>query len=256
MEGAVRVFAGEFNRSTLTIQKSDSGGPRYVVTPGGAWCNLIYLSGALTEISENGGMLRLRISDPTGVFEVVIGDMQPELLRNAKKLPVPSFVTIVGKAQMYQREGSSRLSVRPESLQIADRGVRDIWVLRTADMTLDRLGRLTAAMRGQTADPPFQRVVEHYHVTPGTIQEFVEMVESALSTIQASGSPVPTPPNPDELILSVIKEHQGIRGITIEEVITLAGLAGVRADTARDVIMDLIRRDECYQPQKGIIKLL
>ena len=36
MEGAVRVFAGEFNRSTLTIQKSDRGGSRFVVTPGGA----------------------------------------------------------------------------------------------------------------------------------------------------------------------------------------------------------------------------
>jgi RPA family protein len=256
MEGTVRVFAGEFNRSTLTIQKSDREGPRFVVTPGGAWCNLIYLSGALTEISENGDMLRLRISDPTGVFDVVIGGIQTDLSSMARKIPVPSFLTIVGKAQMYQRQGSYTLSVRPESVQIADRSVRDIWVLRTADMTLDRLERLVAAMRGETNDPPNQRVVEHYRLTPKKVQELVGMVESALSTIQVSGAPAQSPPHPDELILSIIKEHQGIRGITIEEVITLAVLEGVLTDTVQEVIRDLIRRDECYQPQKGIIKLL
>jgi RPA family protein len=256
MEGAVRVFAGEFNRSTLTIQKSDREGSRFVVTLGGARCNLIYLSGALTEISENGDMLWLRISDPTGVFNVVIGNMQTELLSMARKIPVPSFLTIVGKVQMYQRQGSYTVSVRPESVQIADRSVRDSWVLRTADMTLDRLERLVAAMRGETNDPPNQRVVEHYRLTPKKVQELVEMVELALSTIQVSVAPAESPPQPDELILSIIKEHQGIRGITIEEVITIAGLEGVMADTAREVIRDLIRRDECYQPQKGIIKLL
>lgn len=256
MEGAVRVFAGEFNRSTLTIQKSDRGGPRVVVTPGGAWCNLIYLSGALTEISENGDMLRFRISDPTGVFDVVIGSMQTELLSMARKIPVPSFLTIVGKVQMYQKQGSYTVSVRPESVQIADRIMRDIWVLRTADMTLDRLERLVAVMLGQTNDPLNQRVVEHYRLTPKKVQELVEMVESALSTIQVSGAPAQSPIHPDELILSIIKEHQGIRGISIEEVIAFAGLEGVIADTAHEVIRDLIRRDECYQPQKGIIKLL
>jgi RPA family protein len=189
MEGAARVFAGEFNRSTLTVQNPDPTGPPRVVTPGGAWCHLIYLSGALTEVSGNGDMLRCRISDPTGVFEVVIPRVRSGLFTMVKKMPVPSFVALTGTAQIYQRKGLHMLSVRPESVQLVDRTVRDIWVLRTADITLERLERLAKAMRGQPADPQSRTVIEHYRTTPETVQELVRMVESALSTV---GTPVPS----------------------------------------------------------------
>jgi RPA family protein len=256
MEGAVRVFAGEFNRATLSIQKSDPRGPPFVVTPGNAWCHLMYLTGALTEISENDNMLRCRISDPTGVFEVVIDGMRTELFKMARKIPVPSFLAVVGMAQMYQRKDLYYLSVRPESIQIVDRTVRDTWVVRTADTTLNRLERLATAMRGETIDQECQTVMEHYRTTPEKVQELVGMVESALSSVRMSVTPALPPSNPCELILAIIKEHQGHRGIAVGEVVAFAELQGVPADTATEVIRDLIREDECYQPQKGIIKLL
>jgi hypothetical protein len=256
MEGAVRVFAGEFNRSTLTVQKPGSGGPPFVVTPGGLWCHLMYLNGALTEVSENGDMLRCRISDPTGVFEVVIAGVRTELFNMARKIPVPSFVAIVGMAQMYQKRDMYFLSVRPESIQIVDRTARDTWVVRTADMTLDRLERLATAMRRQTLDPQSLAVIEHYRTTAEKVQELILMVESALSSVPMLVAPAQTSQNPGELILAIIKEHQGPRGIAVEEVVAFAGLQGVPADTATEVIRDLILQDECYQPQKGIIKLL
>jgi RPA family protein len=256
MEGAARVFAKEFSQSTLTIQKSDPGEPSWVVTPSGAWCHVMFLTGALTEISEEGDILRCRVSDPTGVFEVVVGGIRAELFTMVRKIPVPSFLAIVGTAQMYQRKGSCRLSVRPDSIQIVDRTVRDTWVARTADLTLDRLEQLATAIRGQTIDPRSQTTVKHYRTTPEQVQEILEMVVFALSSIQISASRVQAPLNPGELILAIIKDHQGARGITIDEVITLAGLKGISAKTTTEIIRDLIRGDECYQPQKGTIKLL
>jgi hypothetical protein len=148
------------------------------------------------------------------------------------------------------------LSVRPESIQIVDRTARDTWVVRTADMTLDRLERLATAMRRQTLDPQSLAVIEHYRTTTEKVQELILMVESALSSVPMSVAPAQTSQNPGELILAIIKEHQGPRGIAVEEVVAFAGLQGVPADTATEVIRDLIRQDECYQPQKGIIKLL
>ena len=256
MEGAVRVFAGEFNSSTLTVKKSDPDGIPRVVTPGGAWCHFMYLIGALTEISENGETLLCRISDPTGVFEIVIPRLRSELFTIVKKIPVPSFVAITGMAQMYQRKGLCMLSVRPESVQTVDRTLRDIWVLRTADMTLDRLENLAKAMRGQPVDPLSRTVMEHYQTTPETVQELIRMVESVLSSVGTSVPSVQSPVKPNELIFGIIREHQGISGISVQDVIAHATLQGVSADTATEVIKDLISQDECYQPQKGILKLL
>ena len=256
MEGAVRVFAGEFDRSTLTVQRSGPGGPHFVVTPGGAWCHLMYLSGALTEVSEDGDMLRCRISDPTGTFEVVIARKRTDLFNMARKIPVPSFLAIIGMAQMYRSKDSYLLSVRPESIQIVDRTVRDIWVVRTADMTLDRLERLATTLREHTTDPQGRIVIEHYRMTPEKVQAFLLMVESALSTVRITDAPVQGPSNPGDLILAIIKEHQGHRGIAVEDVVAFAGQQGIPADTAAEIIRDLIREDECYQPQKGFVKLL
>lgn len=256
MEGAARVFAGELNRSTLTIRTPGAGETRAVVTPSGAVCTRIYLSGALTGVLETAGTVQLRISDPTGVFELVVGSMQAELLDLARKIPQPSFLSAVGKVQIYQRQGSSAVSLRPESFQVTDRGVRDAWVVRTADMTLDRLAAVTGAVLGQTGNPLYRQVVNHYQLTPERIRELVEMVQSALSTVRLSGGSVQPPPDPQERILALIREHQGVRGIPIGDVVTRAVLEGIAEDTAQEVIRDLLCRDECYQPQKGMIKLL
>ena len=63
MEGAARVFASDFNSATLLVPGSEAQSPAWVVTPGGAWCRLLYLAGALTEVSESGDLLHCRLAD-------------------------------------------------------------------------------------------------------------------------------------------------------------------------------------------------
>jgi RPA family protein len=157
MEGSFRVFAGEYEGSTLSIQADDSQSPAWVVTPGGAYCRFMFLSGTLTEVSETGDMMYTRIADPTGVFNLVIGGRNTALAETFRKLPVPSFVTVTGRAQMYLKEGRVSLSVRPDTVLNVNRLVRDQWVLATAQSTLGRLFLMNHAIRGSCSDDRIRR---------------------------------------------------------------------------------------------------
>ena len=256
MEGAARVFAGEFNRSTLTVQKTGSQGSSSVVTPGGAWCRLMFICGALTEVSDHGDILHCRVSDPTGTFDIVIRGSKTELFTMAKQIPVPSFLAVVGIAQMQQRNGVYVLSVRPESIQIVDRTVRDLWIVRTADLTLRRLEDLASALDKRSGTPEMQAVTGHYAITNEHIRDLVLMAEAALSTVRTSVPPAQQQANPRALITTILQEHQGARGIAIEEIISHAVPSGISPDAAKAAIEEMIREDACYQPQKGFIKLL
>ncbi len=152
MEGAARVFAGEYNSSTLSIQDDDPGNPAWVVTPGGAWCRSMFLSGAITEVTESGDMVHTRLADPTGAFDLVIGGRNTPLAETICTIPVPSFVTVSGRAQMYVKSGVVHVSVRPDHIRKVDRQVRDQWVLVTAKSTLVRLRLINLAILGTCTD--------------------------------------------------------------------------------------------------------
>ncbi|WAC04241.1 MAG: hypothetical protein OS112_07155 [Methanoregula sp.] len=256
MEGTARVFAGEFNRSTLTVQRGDGQGYNYIVTPGGAYCRLLLLIGALTELSDLGDMLRCRISDPTGAFDVVIRGARTDLFTMAKNIPVPSFLAIMGTAQMYQRDGRTTLSVRPESIEVVDRAARDLWVVRTADLTLHRVESLANALDNPSENPELQAVTGHYSVTRENLRDLVVMATSALSTVRIPASSHPPLVNPRNLITTIIQEHQGSRGVAIEEIIRHAVPSGISPEAAKAAIEEMIKDDTCYQPQKGVIRLL
>jgi RPA family protein len=81
-------------------------------------------------------MVQIRIVDPTGGFNLIIGGRNTPLAGIFRKLPVPSFVSVTGRAQMYLKHGEANLSVRPDNILVVDRQVRDQWVLATAKSTL------------------------------------------------------------------------------------------------------------------------
>ena len=110
-------------------------------------------------------MVHTRIADPTGVFNLVIGGRNTALAETFRKLPVPSFVTVTGRAQMYLKEGRVSLSVRPDNVQSVNRLVRDQWVLATAQSTLGRLFLMKSAMQGTCTDNQILVAFNHYSIT-------------------------------------------------------------------------------------------
>ncbi|MGA2121649.1 MAG: hypothetical protein ABSG49_06345 [Methanoregula sp.] len=257
MEGAARVFAGEFGQSTLLVAAEEPGTPGYVVTPGGAWCRQMYLAGALTETVENGDMLRCRIADPTGAFDVVAGGRNATLVQTFRKIPVPSFVGINGYAQMYRKNGSVVLSVRPEHVQVLDRAVRDQIVLIAAEYTLRRLEQVRLALEGACSDNQILRATRHYSMTKPRVLELARMVEGAVQSVRSQESPLPAEkPDVRSVVLEHLQNASGPRGVAIEEIIELLSIRGLRKEDVLAALESLIRDDECYQPQKGYVKPL
>lgn len=150
-EVAWRIFAWEFNRSTLHISEGDERAPNYIITPTGVKCNRLFIVGVVTEVENIGkdnSLWRGRIADPTGVFTVYAGHYQPEAAIFLSELNIPAYVAVVGKARKFEPEdGSVYTSVRPEDINNADEKLRDRWVLDTAERTLERIKYIEDALR-------------------------------------------------------------------------------------------------------------
>lgn len=150
-ETAWRVFAGEFNDSTVEIKGEGEMSPSYVVTPLGAKINRVFIIGVLTDvekISEEGELLRAHLSDPTGVFTLYSGQYQKDVTDSLSKIEVPAFVAVIGKARTYSPEaGTLYVSVRPEKIMEVSADIRDKWILETSKNTKDRIEAILEAMK-------------------------------------------------------------------------------------------------------------
>jgi RPA family protein len=138
------VFAREFNDASYTFQESDDDrAPVYLLLPTGEKANRVFVAGTLTEkedVGEDSEYWRGRVVDPTGTFFVYAGQYQPDAASMLRDLEPPAYVAVVGKPRTYETDdGTTNVSVRPESITIVDETVRDRWVVETAERTLDRV---------------------------------------------------------------------------------------------------------------------
>ena len=256
MEGAVRVFAGEFNRSTLSVPGEDDGSPAFVVTPGGAYCRLVFIAGAMTEVDERGDFIRARVADPTGGFDLVSGGKNPELTSLIRNLSLPTFVSVLGRAQLYRRNGNTTLSVRPDHVAVIDRATRDQWVIGTADSTLRRLEDALLVLKNQGADDRICAAIRHYHLSNPDLEDLAVMVENAVQSVRPPGSDEMERSDAKNLVLELLAASKGPRGMAVEEIIATITGKGILKENVLAAIESLIVDDECYQPQKGFVRLL
>jgi len=160
-EVAARAFAREFNDASYTFQESDDErAPRYLLLPTGERANRVFLVGTLTEkedVGEDSEYWRGRVVDPTGTFFAYAGQYQPDAASMLRDLEPPAYVAVVGKPRTYETDdGTTNVSVRPESITVVDESVRDRWVVETAERTLDRVeafdGGATTESSGEGGD--------------------------------------------------------------------------------------------------------
>ncbi|MCJ7562099.1 MAG: hypothetical protein MUO84_03700, partial [Thermoplasmata archaeon] len=80
-EVAWRVFAEEYNSSTLEYTGEGEKPASYIITPLGAKVNRMMIVGVATDIEDVGGdgksRYRARVTDPTGTFYISAGEYQP-----------------------------------------------------------------------------------------------------------------------------------------------------------------------------------
>jgi uncharacterized protein len=181
-EPARRVFAAELRECRYQFKESeDEKSPTFVLLPSGERCNRIFLVGTLTEKQRQGDQnifYRGRVVDPTGTFFVMAGSYQPEAMQQLAKIDTPAFVAVIGKPNLYQTpDGAFLVSVRVESITVADKETRDLWVLDTAARTLDRI---EAMATGQSLD--IAKAQEQYPTIDRSV--FRKMAYDALAQIK------------------------------------------------------------------------
>jgi RPA family protein len=214
-EIAWRIFAHEFNTSNLYFSEGDERAPNYIITPTGVKCNRLFIIGVITEVENIGkdnNLWRARIADPTGVFTLYAGQYQPEAAIFLSELEVPAYVALVGKARKYEPEkGNVYLSVRPEEINAADEKQRDMWVIETAERTLERIKIMEDALDSGLSGTQLQEYLEkkvknvalingvvqaigHYKNLDRTIPELKNSLVHAVKTITSDSGIIPDHP--------------------------------------------------------------
>lgn len=182
-EVAKRAFATEFNDAGFSFKESDDErAPVYLLFPTGAKANRVFLIGTLTEtedVGEDNEYWRGRIVDPTGTFFVYAGQYQPEAAQELRELTPPAYVAVSGKPRTFETDdGTTNVSVRPESITVVDATTRDRWVVETAERTLDRI----AAFDDEGNE--YARMANDEYEIP--IDQYIESTVSAVESLDES----------------------------------------------------------------------
>ena len=205
-----RVFAEEYNSSTMEHAGEGDKPVSYIVTPLGARVNRLHVVGVVTEIEDVGEegrpRYRARVADPTGTYYISAGEYQPEAAAALSKMKAPAFVAVVGKSRAYSpEEGVKYLSIRPERIKEVDEGARDNWVLEAAKSTLARIDAMEEALK--MAEPTVGELMKTgcpENLAEGVLlaldyyrdvdlERFRGSVKEALRTVLPGGGPAPQP---------------------------------------------------------------
>jgi RPA family protein len=266
-----RIFAREFNDSSLQYGEPADRSPNFIVTPSGVVCNRVFVVGVLTDVegigAEGQTMYRARIADPTGVFTVYAGEYQPSAAVFLSTVETPAYVAVVGKARVFNPEkGAYYLSVRPEEVNLVDETVRDRWVYHTSLFTLQAIRNMERAMESGLRGAELERHMQAYtydstgiaraidHYPPGMMDAYRQMVMDALGTIVDA-----TPAKGDGMALAIIEDlikrldrGDGVYYEALLEASQKLGYDEVAVEKALNALMD---GGKCYEPRIGILKL-
>ncbi|MCE5298106.1 MAG: hypothetical protein MUE45_05500 [Methanoregulaceae archaeon] len=256
MEGAGRIFAGEYCRAHCARADFAAECPA-LLTPGGMVCRLLFLAGTLTEKGQNDSdYFYGRVADPTGVFE--LRKMRPDtgLQAAVSGIDTPAFVTVMGQARMNTTCANAVPYVELLEMREIDRPTRDTWIIRTAELTCERLSRMKKAIESGAGSDEFTQAISEFRVSTSSIGTLAEMACNALDQVADIPGKGGIRPEMKEKVLSIIRESAGKKGISLDELITLSGRSGIDETAARQAIRTLLEEDECYQPARDMYKPL
>jgi uncharacterized protein len=289
-EVAWRVFASEYNASTLEIKGEGEKAPSYVVTPLGAMVNRMFIVGLLTDLqnlgTEQEPYWRALLSDGMSKYYLFAGKYNPEATVVLSKLQPPAYVAVVGKSRTYSpEEGKIFVSVRPEKIVTVDEGVRDNWVLETARSTLRRIDCVEEAlqMENPTAEDLVKlgynqalaegvvRALPHYKDVD--LNRYRGMVLEALEQLlpERSGDlPIPADApsagpeeideeqddeDKEEVVLKLIdKLDKNKKGAPLADLVKEAAKAGIGEAELEEINNSLLDKGLIYEPTIGKMK--
>ncbi len=282
-ELAWRIFAGEYTDASLEHSSGEERAPSYVITPLGAKVNRLFLVGVITDVEDIGGdgqsMWRVRLTDPTGTFQIYAGQYQPEAAAMLSQVKPPAFAAVMGKARTYSPEdGVIYTSVRPEMVKLVDAPLRDYWILETAQEMRKRLEALkeAEAMDPATVDglvalgyrqglsEGIVLALQHYGKVD--LDRYQSMLHDAvrylLPEFQEDGSAsaaaaAKKEPDTEEerLVLEIVEtlDRDG-KGASWDEIVDAAGKKGLSKEQLEEITNRLLDDGSLYEPILGKIR--
>jgi RPA family protein len=255
VEGAARVFAGEYAKATLPLR--GVSGDEGVITPFALPCRLLFVAGALIELQTRGkDYWTGRVADPSGVFEIRAERPDAYLRQALLDLTPPCFVTILGEAKPGRGTPPASPTIKLLEISETDRAVRDTWTVRTAETTVRRLSLLVNAIRAGTADAEVMAALGFYGTAEADVREMAETVQQALASVRGHSRENVRDEDVREKVMTIIRESAGKSGISLDVIIDRAGQEGIDGGRVREAVRDLVLDDECYQPARDMFKPL
>ena len=257
MEPVSRVFAADLNASSLVLDHGDAPDRRIVLTPSASPCNLLYLTGVLLEVNgRKGDLMHARVADPTGAFELQVLGKEPETAELLSILKPPAFITAIAGLRLTGNSIRNPCILDLMEIRQTDRAVRDSWVIRTGELMFERIIGLNDALSSGTGSPATKTVISHYHHSSQTISDMARMIRSAVRKVGHVPGGALQAGDPVRDVLAIIRENGGDKGVLLDTIILIAQKSGLQADQVKSAVETLLVEDECYQPLKGVIKLL
>lgn len=258
-----RVFALEIQQTDLVLRGKENRSVE-LLTPSGAHITKIYCSGALTEINKGGktGWI-IRVADPTGVFVISVKARTPDLIETLDSLSPPTFVSVTATIETDPTPGEGGFKLVLETIHQSDRQARDQWILRTSQITLDRLKRVANLLAGEKPSDEEKKFMSRYGTSQRQLKVLAGIVERATSQVkipddvkEISDTDSSPENNTGDIVLQLIKQHSGPRGVSIQELTGFAEKEKIPETLLLDTIRSLITDDELYQPSSGFVKIL
>ncbi|MCP1714636.1 RPA family protein [Methanocalculus alkaliphilus] len=218
------VFAGECHAA---IRKGDR-----FITPTGAHIRRLFMVGVLTGLHVlSSRSVEGRISDPTGGISITVNRSYPLVADHLASTEPPAFIAVAGE---LSQKGSDEIRLIVDACRTVTREERDRFLQLCAEDTLCRLEE-------QEDLSPSQR-------------EIAGMVQTALVVI--SDAEEQETPDRNEAMIEIISSVSGPKGASLEDIMRLAGDAGIGEDEVKAILTTLLEEGECYMPTNGVIRLL
>ena len=278
-EPAWRVFAAEYNASKHFIKAEEKKKPSYVITPIGAKISRLFIVGVLTEVRViNDEVITARVADQSGAFYLFVGKFRPRARQVLESTPVPQFVAVVGKTNVYRpRDDLTYVSVVPEYIKVVDEVLRDYWVLDTAKKLRAKIDAMKEALNMEhpsienLINLGFSEKISEGVITAITqydkinVEIYEDILKNALKHLlpeyQEMGYELPSV-NDDKSneiedaeleskILDIIDKLDDGGGAIYSDILDESGIEGPLLDQILD---NLRERGEIYEPYIGKIK--
>jgi len=157
-EVAWRLFAEEFNASTVELESQGEFSPAHLLSPLGAMINRVFVIGVITDVenisTKEDPLWRARLSDPTGTYFVSAGKYSPEAAGALARIRPPAFCSVIGKTRSYKpEEGVVYLSLKAESVMPSTAALRDLWVLEACKNLKKRIELAEEAVSMESPTP-------------------------------------------------------------------------------------------------------